>query len=41
MFEVEVLVREFFAIDRLSSCAIECSEVTSLDHELFDHAVED
>lgn len=40
MLEVEVLVGELFAVDRLAAGSVEGSKVTSLDHELFDHAVE-
>ena len=33
MLDLEVLVIEFFAVDRLASCAIASSEVTTLKHE--------
>lgn len=40
MLEVEVLVGEFFAVDGLTTGTVERSEVTTLDHELLDHPVE-
>merc|ERR1719167_746482 len=40
MFEHEVLIREFFAIDRLAACAIAVGEIATLDHEIFDDPVE-
>ena len=40
MFELEVLVLEFVSVDGLSSGAVVPGEVTTLAHELRDHAVE-
>jgi len=40
MFEIEILIIEFRAIDRLSTRAIARSEISSLDHELLDDTVE-
>jgi hypothetical protein len=37
----EVFIIEFVAIDALPTCAIEVGEVTPLDHELRDDAVEE
>ena len=41
MFQVEILILEFLSVNRLSSSSIECGEVSSLYHEVFDHPVED
>ena len=41
VFQVEVFVGELFAVDRFAAGSVECSEISSLDHELFDYAVED
>ena len=41
MFYLEVLVFEFFSVDRFTSSAVEVGEVSSLEHELRDHPVED
>lgn len=40
MLELKVLVGELFAIDALSTCTVACGEVTTLNHELLDNAVE-
>lgn len=40
MFNLEILVREFLAVDRLPTCAVAGGEVPALDHELLDYAVE-
>jgi hypothetical protein len=40
MLEIEVLVGELFAVDRLAAGTVECGEVTTLNHELLDHTVE-
>lgn len=40
MLEVEVLIGELFTVNRLAASAVGRSEVTTLDHELLDHAVE-
>lgn len=40
MLEVEVLIGELFAVDRLAAGTVERSEVTTLNHELLDHTVE-
>lgn len=40
MLEVEVLVVELGAVDGLPTCAIVGCEITTLDHELLDDAVE-
>lgn len=41
MLQLEVFVVELLAVDGLSSGAVEVCEVTTLDHEGFDHSVED
>lgn len=40
MLEVEILVGELFAVNRLAAGAVERGEVTTLNHELLDHTVE-
>ena len=40
MLEVEVLVGEFLAVDRLAASPVKGSEITTLDHELLNHTVE-
>lgn len=40
MLEVKVLVGELFAVDGLAAGTVEGSEVTTLDHELLNDAVE-
>jgi hypothetical protein len=40
VLELKVLVRELLSVDRLSTSAIACCEVTTLDHKLLDHSVE-
>mmetsp|Transcript_92423 Transcript_92423/g.198126 ORF Transcript_92423/g.198126 Transcript_92423/m.198126 type:complete len:311 (+) Transcript_92423:168-1100(+) len=41
VLEIKVLILELGAVDGFSSCAIVVGEVTSLAHEVWDHAVED
>jgi hypothetical protein len=41
VFYLEVLIVELLAVDGLAARSIEVCEVSSLDHELLDHAVED
>ena len=41
MLELEVLVLKLGAIDGLAASAIASSKVTTLNHELLDHTVED
>jgi hypothetical protein len=41
VFQLEVLIGKFFPVDALSTGAVELGEVASLNHEIFDHAVED
>jgi hypothetical protein len=38
--KLEVLIREFLAVDRLSTGTITTGEVTALDHEALDDTVE-
>ena len=40
MLQFEVLILKFVTIDRLAPSAISLCEVTALDHELLDDAVE-
>ena len=40
VLQLEVLVREFVAVDALAASAVALGEVTALDHELLDHTVE-
>ena len=40
MLLLEVLIWELFSIDRLSSGSVSTSEISSLDHEVRDDAVE-
>lgn len=40
MSQLEVLVSEFLAVDRLAAGAVEVGEVATLAHEVRDHAVE-
>jgi hypothetical protein len=40
MLESKVLVFELGAVDALPACSIASSEITALDHELLDDAVE-
>ena len=41
MMDLEILVLKLLPIDGLPSSSISGSEVSSLDHELFDDAVKD
>lgn len=41
MLEFKVLVFEFLAVDGFAAGTVEGCEVTSLDHEVLDDAVED
>ena len=41
MLEIEVLVFEFLAVDGFTAGTVEGCEVSSLDHEVFDDAMED
>jgi len=40
VLQLEVLVREFVAVDALAASAVALGEVTALDHELLDDTVE-
>jgi len=40
MLQLEVLIGELAAVDRLASAAITSGEVASLEHEVGDHTVE-
>ena len=40
VFQFEVLVLEFLAIDRLSPSTISSSEIAALNHEAFDDSME-
>ena len=40
MLQLEVLVGEGLAVDRLATSAVVSGEVTTLEHELGDHTVE-
>lgn len=40
MSQVEVLVRKLLSVDGLAAGAVEVSEITTLAHEIGDHAVE-
>merc|ERR550532_658758 len=40
VLELEVLVSELLAVDRLAACAVASREVTALAHEVGDHPVE-
>ena len=40
VLDIEVLILELHAVDRLSSCSVSSSEVSALGHELSDHSVE-
>ena len=40
MFQLEVFIREFSAIDRLASHSIVMGEIASLNHELRDNSME-
>ena len=40
MLELEVLIGELGTVDRLPTGAVSSSEVTALNHEVLDHAVE-
>lgn len=40
MLDLEVLIRELLAVDGLATGAVAIGEVTTLDHELLDNAVE-
>jgi hypothetical protein len=40
MLEFEVLILEFGAVDALATSAISLGEVSTLTHEVLDHAVE-
>merc|ERR1719244_2389345 len=40
VLQLEILILKLGTIDRLATCAISCSEVTSLAHEVRNHPVE-
>lgn len=40
MLELEVFILELLAIDGFSTGAVTVGEVSTLDHKVFDHAVE-
>lgn len=40
MLQVEVLICEFVAVDRFSTSAIVIGEITTLAHEIWNHAME-
>jgi hypothetical protein len=40
MFENEVLIREGFAVNRQTACAVAIHEITSLNHKALDNSVE-
>jgi hypothetical protein len=40
VLELEVLIGEFLAIDRLATSAVSVGEVAALDHEVLDDTVE-
>ena len=39
VLQLEVFIRELFAVNRLASRAISFGEITTLDHKVFDHSV--
>jgi hypothetical protein len=41
MLQLETLILEFLAVDGLATCAVECSKITTLDHELLNHTMKD
>jgi hypothetical protein len=41
MLDLKVFIVELLAVDGLSSCAIESSEVAALDHKRLDDPMED
>jgi hypothetical protein len=41
MLQLEILVWELFAVNRLAASTVERGEITTLDHELFNDTVED
>jgi len=40
VFQLEVLVREFFSVNGLATSAISTGEISALNHEIFDDAME-
>jgi len=38
--DVEVFIWEFSSVDRYSSCAVSCCEISSLGHEILNHTME-
>lgn len=40
MLELEVLIGEFLAVNGFTTGSIEIGKVTTLDHKLLDHTVE-
>lgn len=41
MFQFEILIGEFSAVDWLAACAVEVCEVAALGHEFWDDAMEE